>query len=145
MAVGIGIWLALLGYAVAWSGWQNLGITYSPQTDGSVVPSSASTTLLDAFLCRSPGPAAGQEGPAPSSSSVGSETPSPTPAPVPQPGGILGPIAVLQPAPTPAPAQLPGFPHPPSGVPQPGVSGILTTILHGVESLVEPVLLGLRL
>lgn len=147
MAVAIGIWLALLGYTVAWAGWRNLDITYSPQTDGSVVPSSAPVGLLDAFTCRTPTSKGSESPPSPGGApGSSSETPMPTPAPLPTPtpGGILGPIAILQPAPPPNP--LPGFPRPPTGLPQPGgLTGVLGSIELGLRSLVGPVIAGLRL
>lgn len=146
MAVAIGIWLALLGYTVAWAGWRNLGITYSPQSDGSVVPSAPPLTLLDAFTCREPAASAA----APSSSGPSPATPAapaapnlaPEPVPVPRPGGIFAPIAVPRPLPAPHP-RPPGFPLPPP-VPHPG-GGVLQAIEAGLQSLLKPVLAGLRL
>lgn len=147
MAVAIGIWLALLGYTVAWAGWRNLGIAYSPQSDGSVIPSSPPVSLLDAFTCRSPQPATtNPAAPASPSSPTPPPTPAPNPVPTPRPGGIFAPIGVLQPAPRPTPLPVPGFPRPPTGVPRPGgLGGVLSSLEAGFRSLVDPILAGLHL
>lgn len=146
MAVAIGIWVVLLGYGVAWAGWRNLGISWSPQTDGSVTPSTQPYSLLDAFTCRTPSsattnPAPGPSAPASSPPSTPAPSPNPTPAPNLRTGGIYAPIAVPRPLPTPPP----GFPSPP-GLPHPGgVPGILSSIVAGAESVLHPFLAGLRL
>jgi hypothetical protein len=58
MALVLGLWLALIGYTVAWSGWRNLGITYTAQPNGSLTASQPAVSLLDAFTGREPAPAA---------------------------------------------------------------------------------------
>jgi hypothetical protein len=59
----VGLWLALIGYTIAWAGYRNLGITYRPGSDGSITPSQNPVTLLDAFTGREPAAVAAAAGP----------------------------------------------------------------------------------
>jgi hypothetical protein len=55
----LGLWLALIGYTIAWAGWRNLGISFSPQADGSIRASQSAITLLMAFTGKEPPAPAG--------------------------------------------------------------------------------------
>jgi hypothetical protein len=59
----LGLWLALIGYTIAWAGWRNLGITYHPGSNGSITPSQNPVTLLDAFTGKEPATLAAAAGP----------------------------------------------------------------------------------
>ena len=56
----LAIWLFLLGYVIAWTGKMNLGVSYKPQSDGSIKAvddkgNPAKTySLMDAITCAQP-------------------------------------------------------------------------------------------
>jgi hypothetical protein len=81
----VGLWLALVGYTVAWAGWRNLGISYQPQADGSIKASQPPVTLLDAFTGGRPPASTGAAIPGPTPGQ-GLVTPS-----TPVLGGIVNP------------------------------------------------------
>lgn len=148
----LGAMIVFAGYAILWTGWRNIDITYTPSKDGSSppTPSHPPMTLYDAITCRQPGGQPGQ--PAPLSNTPNAPTggtpqgqlatqtrPAPNVRynPAVQPAGPQGStIGGLQgPQPTPRGPQpgvtIPPFPQPP-GIrtgPQGGLLGGLTGYL----------------
>lgn len=123
MAVPVGIWLALIGYAIAWAGWRNSAVSYSAQSDGSIKASGQTYSLRDAFTCGRGTAAQGQPG-TPGSAGATPATPTPAANALPAPNPIGQPN--LQPAPLPgyAPVYLAPFPNPqytPPPAPRPGL------------------------
>jgi predicted component of type VI protein secretion system len=100
MALAVGVWAIVLGYAIAWCGWRNFGITYCAGTSG-VEASATPVTLLGALtgkdVVMTPG-ACGNPGGKTTSPTTGARTspipqpqPSPSPQPSPQPNPNLHP------------------------------------------------------
>src|SRR5437762_1277962 len=56
----LAIWIFLIGYTIAWTGKMNLGLSYKPQSDGSIKAvddkgNPAKTySLMDAVTCGEP-------------------------------------------------------------------------------------------
>lgn len=137
MGVPVGIWIALLGYAIAWAGWRNMGVSYSAQSDGSIKASGQTYSLLDAFTCGKGTPAQGQPG---SSTPAGvSATPTPSANPIPVPN--LNPQGLPNPVPSYASVYTPAFAPAPAAVPvaRPGILDALgaggVTLVHDIGGL----------
>lgn len=146
--IPLAIWLLLIGYTITWTGRQNLGISYQPQSDGSIKPvgvdgkPARTYSLVDAITCAAPsGAVSGAAGT--TAPPVGGPTPTPqlNPVPVPNPtpvqnpqgvripGGIVIPGVTPRPVPSPSPT-LPKLP----GINIPGlVYGALNPIVHGLQ------------
>ncbi len=73
----LAIWLTLIGYSIAITGKRNLGVSYSPQSDGSIKPvddkgNQAKTySLMDVFTCGQPSGSPGGTGPSPNHAGIG--------------------------------------------------------------------------
>jgi hypothetical protein len=54
----LAIWLVLIGYTIAWTGRQNLGISYQPQADGTIKgvgpdgKDARKISFADAVMCK---------------------------------------------------------------------------------------------
>lgn len=149
----LAIWLVLIGYTVTWTGKMNLGVTYVPQSDGTIQPVGAdgkparTYTLMDAVTCAQPsGQPQGTKGA--EAASPPPEAPLPTLPPIPNPITWVKPILGLLPAPQPAPepggVTLPGGIRLPGGAPTPlpGHPGLLDQVSGFVHRLLSPVVVG---
>lgn len=157
----LAIWLVLIGYTVTWTGKMNLGVTYVPQSDGTIQPVGSdgkparTYTLMDAVTCAQPsGQPQGTKGPAPAAPPP--EAPPPTlphPIGVPNPITWVKPILGLLPSPQPQPEPEPGGGVTlPGGIRVPGVGptplpgggrpGLLDEAASFVHQLLSPVVTG---
>ena len=154
----LAIWLVLMGYTVMWTGKMNLGVTYVPQSDGSIQPVGSdgkparTYSLMDAITCAQPsGQPQGTKGPAPAAPPP--EPPLPTLPrlnPLPWVKPILGLLPQPQPEePQPAPGggiRIPGGIVIPGGTTTPVPAphpGLLDEAAHFVHQLLFPVVGGL--
>ena len=114
----LAIWLFLIGYTIAITGKRNLGLSYQPQSDGSIKPvdgngNPAKTfSLMDVITCGQPSGAPGATvGSSPTLGTnrslppnaapnpVGQLAPIPIPDTIPAIGGVLGEIGNAIPKP----------------------------------------------
>ena len=131
----LAIWLTLIGYAVAITGKRNLGVSYKPQSDGSIKPVDANGneartySLLDVVTCGEPsGKLQGQQAPQQPGIADRSGIPGlPNVKPLPLPGL------------NPAPVKLPRVQIPNLGLsgrsPQPRVPGPVEDVWSGLKGL----------
>lgn len=135
------IWVVLVGYTMAWTGRQNLGLSYRPQPDGSLQVQdqsgkpSRTWTFLDAATCAQQG--SGEQ--AQPGVTSGGAPPASRPGGLPAPNLLPVPLPNV-PLPNPATIPIPQLPR----LPRPPVPGLVDEVAREVHRLLEPFVRGLE-